>query len=145
MSRKYRQPGYQDGGGGQGQEDRPKPRRRAAREGPRSPRMMGFQAVMRCSKCGASMPRSMTEIKPDSTCPSCRADLHTCRNCVYFDTSARFECTQPISERVAGKNAANLCSFFEARTRVEKKTSSVSQAPSNPLDAREAFERLFKK
>lgn len=149
MSRKYRQRGYQD----DPDRDRDRPRKargpspsgpRVPREGPRSPRMMGFQEVMRCAMCGASLPRQFEDIEVDSSCPKCGAGLHTCRNCVFFDTSSRFECTQPIPERVARKDLGNKCTLFEARTRVEKQTTSASD-PKPALDPREAFERLFKK
>ncbi len=148
MSRKYRQRGYQD-------DNREKPERskldrpRPKREGPRSPRMMGFQKLMRCDTCGASLPVHTEEITSQSQCPSCEADLHTCRHCVYFDTSAQFECTQPIRKRVSPKHKANECGFFEAKTRVEKMTTSKNDMrrpnTSGAEDPREAFERLFKK
>jgi hypothetical protein len=72
---------------------------------------------------------------------------------VHFDTAARFECTQPIPERIAKKDARNDCTFFEFRVTVEKDTSPASYAtptapaasPSNSSDARKAFEDLFKK
>ncbi len=72
----------------------------------------------------------------------------------HFDTGRQFECTQPIPERVAKKDAKNDCSFFEFRMTVEKDTSPVTYATSAPVapttagrpnDARKAFEDLFKK
>ncbi len=118
---------------------------RRAREGPKSPRMTGFHKVFRCAMCGATLPPSFTEVSVSSKCPKCGADLHSCKHCVFFDPSARFECTQPISERVARKDEGNMCEYFEARTRVEKQTSSGVQTQQRPLDPREAFERLFRK
>ncbi|HSR52032.1 MAG TPA: hypothetical protein VLV83_14470 [Acidobacteriota bacterium] len=149
MSRKYRQRGYQDDGE-RGDKSRrsgksPGPRHR---EGPRSPRMMGFQKLARCSMCGAEV-AGLDEVEPSSACPNCGSDLHTCRNCVFFDTSARFECTQPIPERVSPKDRRNECEYFEIKSRVEKMTSSAKKSvagkSSGDLDPREAFERLFKK
>ena len=29
--------------------------------------------------------------------------MHCCKQCVHFDTSRQFECTQPIPERIAKK------------------------------------------
>ncbi|HEV2389081.1 MAG TPA: metallophosphoesterase, partial [Candidatus Acidoferrales bacterium] len=43
-----------------------------------------------------------------------------------FDTGARFECTQPIPERIAKKDARNDCKFFEFRMTVEKDTSPLA-------------------
>lgn len=144
MSRKYRQRGYQDDNS-QSQEGRSQQApRKASREGPRSPRMTAFQQVLRCGMCGVTLPPDFTEISVSSTCPKCSADLHTCKNCLFFDPASQFECTKPIKERISPKDQGNWCQFFEARTRVEKATGSAP-APQQPLDPREAFERLFKK
>ncbi len=145
MSRKYRQRGYQDSDG----ETRSRGRRvpRASREGPRSPRMTAFEQTFRCGMCGYTLPPTFDEIVPTSECPECSADLHTCKNCVFFDPASRFECSQPIPERVAPKDERNECELFEARTTVEKSTGEkTTSAPrSAGHDPRAAFERLFKK
>ena len=73
---------------------------------------------------------------------------------MHFDTARQFECTQPIPERIAKKDAKNNCTFFEFRMTVEKDTSPVNYATNAPSlrcrccapnDARKAFEDLFKK
>jgi len=139
---KYRQPGYHDR---DRREERraPTPAPRNSREGPRSPKMTGFHQVVRCAMCGVALPPSFGEITALSQCPKCKADLHTCRNCVFFDPSSRFECSRPVLVRVARKDAHNSCETFEIRSAVEKEITSSSPRPS--LDPREAFERLFKK
>ena len=80
--------------------------------------------------------------------------MHSCKQCVHFDTGAQFECTQPIPERIPRKDLKNDCTFFEFRMTVEKDTSPVNYstnstpapaANSRPDDARKAFEDLFKK
>lgn len=147
--KKYKQPGYGDGS--ERSERRPRerrPRSPSSREGPRSPRMTEFHKVVRCAMCGASIPTSLSDVTYTSQCLKCEADLHSCKNCVHFDPTARFECTEPISERVAKKDMGNMCNFFETRTAVEKVVSSQSSTSSEPVsttDPREAFERLFKK
>ena len=139
--RKYRQRGYQDNDR-EPQRSKPQsqtrePQRPRDREGPRSPKMMAFGETVKCSSCGAKAP---PQIKADSTCPNCRADLHTCRQCAYFDPSARFECSKTITARIVNKNANNLCDLFAPRTVVERQTGSGA-----PTDARQAFANLFKK
>ncbi len=144
--RKYRQHGYEDN---RGRRERPRrssgPRPsgpRPSRGGPRSPRMTKFHQVIRCSMCGGTLPPSFSEVGATSQCPKCATDLHTCKNCVYFDPGARFECSEPVPQRVANKNDRNDCRFFEIRTAVEKATTSVRE---RPLEPREMFERLFRK
>ena len=147
MSKKYRQPGYKDEEKNNSQIRRSPGR--SFREGPRSPRMTKYQKTFRCAMCGKTLPATATEIDFASECPGCSADLHTCKHCVYFDPASRFECTQPILDRVSKKSERNQCQDFEVRTTVEKATSSVretqSSTTSSSVNPREAFERLFKK
>jgi len=114
--------------------------------------MVGTVMRARCSSCGAVLAPGFD---PSGECPRCHAQLHSCKQCVHFDTGKQFECTQPIPERIAKKDAKNSCTFFEFRMTVEKDTSPVTYAtsaptpaattPSRPHDARKAFEDLFKK
>ena len=137
--RKYRQRGYMDN---DRQAERPKPKpqsqpRDRDHEGPRSPKMMAFGEKVKCASCGAQAP---SNIGLTSSCPNCKADLHVCRQCTYFDPGARFQCRKPITARIVNKSANNNCELFAARTVVERETSSGA-----PTDARAAFAKLFKK
>lgn len=138
--RKYRQRGYQDEATQARERQKPSS---SFRDGPRSPRMTRFHEVFRCALCGTTLPPSFTDIDPSSKCPKCSGDLHICKNCSFFDPASRFECAEVIPARVSPKDVGNRCEFFEARTAVEKATSSSESVQS--LDPREAFERLFKK
>src|ERR1043166_3640439 len=104
--RKYRQRGYMDNDR-EPQQSKPqqKPRDRD-REGPRSPKMMAFGETVKCASCGAKAPSNITF---DSSCTNCRAELHSCRQCNYFDPSARFECSKPITTKIVNKSARNVC------------------------------------
>jgi len=116
--------------------------------GPRTPRMVGTVTRARCTNCGAVL---LPGFDPHGQCLRCKFELHCCKQCVHFDTGARFECTQPIPEAIAKKDARNECTFFAFRMTVEKDTSpaaAVSVAPPTAVrtnDARKAFEDLFKK
>ena len=143
--RKYRQRGYQDSGSDQprksGQHPGPdRPARRDNSFGPRPLQMPGTRAVSRCAQCGTLL-QTLTE--PLGKCPKCGFELHSCKQCTYFDPSHRFECTQPIPERIPRKDERNDCSFFSMSVRVEKETSTPGQG--RPDDARRAFENLFKR
>ena len=80
--------------------------------------------------------------EPVDRCLKCGFELHSCKQCSYFDPSSRFECTQPIPERIRKKDARNECTFYSISVRVEKQTSTG--ASSRPNDARKAFDNLFK-
>lgn len=45
-------------------------------------------------------------------CPQCRADLHTCFNCYFYDVRAYNECRENSAERVVDKQKANYCEYF---------------------------------
>jgi hypothetical protein len=141
--RKYRQHGYQDNN------EKPEARQGAAPAkkkddtfGPRKLQMPGTRRVSRCSQCGTLLPAADD---PPESCPKCGIALHSCRQCTYFDTSKRFECMQPIPERIARKDEKNNCTFFSISVRLEKETSTPAAVVAKPADARQAFENLFKK
>lgn len=135
--RKYRQSGYMEND--RSREQRPKQQQQPPRdrEGPRSPRMMAFGQKVKCAGCGVTV---QANVSLEATCPKCKVDLHTCRQCTFFDPGARFECRKPISARIVNKSARNSCELFAARTVVERETSS-----GKPTDAKQAFANLFKK
>jgi hypothetical protein len=159
---KYRQHGYQDSDRSEKREkreprERTAPLPRPARQdqiGPRTPHMVGTVMRTRCSICGNALVPSSD---PKAKCPKCGFELHCCKQCVHFDTSARFECTQPIIERIPKKDALNDCKFYECRVTVEKDTAPIappapaavqreySGSAARPTDARRAFDDLFKK
>lgn len=139
MGRKYRQKGYMESYEQEkrgGRETPPRPRKGT---GPRAPLMPGTRTVARCAHCGTLLP---TVMEPLGQCPRCGFELHSCQQCAHFDPASRFECTQPIKERIPQKDARNHCESFALRTMVEREASSGSIRPE---DARRAFENLFKK
>jgi predicted RNA-binding Zn-ribbon protein involved in translation (DUF1610 family) len=103
----------------------------------------GTRAVSRCAQCGNVLNTGPQDMLVDQKCPKCGFELHSCKQCTYFDPGSRFECMQPIKERIAKKDARNECTFYEMRVTREKETSTP--ASQRPSDARAAFENLFKK
>lgn len=158
--RKYRQRGYQD----EPRDRKPRGDRPAAppqerapggrplqdAAGPRTPNLMASHEVFRCARCGNLLP---LQVEITSRCSKCGVDLHACIQCVSFDTSARWECTQnqKLPARVAPKDERSLCAFFAPRTTIERQTgtpstpsSSGSGSGSGSDSARRAFDDLFK-
>jgi len=140
MDRKYRQRGYQDSSRDRA-ERRPDQRAGPKPEtfGPRTPQMPGTHSVVRCAGCGGILP---SDFDPRGQCPRCNFELHSCKQCAHFDTSARFECTQPITTRIPRKDIKNDCSYYSPRVTVERQTSPGVKGGDEP---RKAFEKLFKK
>lgn len=140
--RKYRHSGYMDSGREESGR-RPSGPRPPRREGPRGRGADTDKAVVfACRACGEKR-RDLEAIRSDSTCVRCGADLHACRQCESFDTSARFECMRPIPARIADKNVRNACHFYAPAKSFDLAGSRA--AVETPDDARAAFERLFKK
>ena len=166
--RKYRQRGYQDEDRppqrevDHGDRERPRekipgaPRTPMSHDRPRSPVMPGRRSTSRCAGCGNILP---PDVDTQGQCPKCHFELHSCKQCVHFDTGQRFECTQPIPARMSKKDARNECGFYQMRITVEKETSSANApvqrslgnggpaapSPVQSSSARQAFEDLFKK
>jgi hypothetical protein len=143
--RKYRQRGYQD----EPRERGPKPERKAPEprapgrqlqdpSGPKTPNLMASHEVFKCARCGN---RLAVPVELGMRCSRCGVDIHSCINCVSFDTSARWECVQTtLVARVSPKDEGNLCVHFEPRTTVERQTGT----PQGPPSAKQAFDDLFK-
>ena len=75
-------------------------------------------------------------------CPKCRSELHACQQCAHFAPGRRFECSEPIPERIPDKRTRNDCTLFALRATVEREASSGAGRPEDP---RRAFHNLFKK
>ena len=157
--RKYRQRGYMDSdrdSNGHRGEERPKPqgpRPPIDVTGPRLPRLVQHVAAARCFNCSTALPPG-TDF--NANCPKCNAELHCCKQCSHFEPSTRFQCLKPIPVRIPVKDKSNECALFTPRVTVAREGTaggpSVNApgpvgppAPRNPEDARNAFDRLFKK
>ncbi|CAN5668759.1 hypothetical protein BH23ACI1_BH23ACI1_16690 [soil metagenome] len=146
--RKYRQRGYQDAPR-EPRRDRPAEKKEYAPRGqppvaPKTFSMPGFREVVRCARCGYELTLAVAW-GADASCEGCGADLHTCAQCVHFDSSAAFECQQTIPARISPKDVRNTCALYEPRTTVERETkSSASSSGAAPTSARKAFDDLFK-
>ena len=148
---KYRQPGYQDKEYKEEREKRREQNDRGPRP-PREPRGMAREAqlVLRCFQCGRQEAASGT-IEPGALCPSCKAPSHCCRNCVHFDSGARFECREAITTRVFSKTDPNQCTYFRPATVLDATGRRIATSPpptpgEKPVSpGRAAFDALFKK
>lgn len=158
--RKYRQPGYQNGGSvhsaDSGRERLTPPRHSMDITAPRLPQMVQNVTASRCHDCVATLPAGFDFAQP---CPKCAAELYCCRQCAHFDSSAHFQCAKPIPARIAAKDQRNECALFTPRVTVARESTKQPEPPkvvaaAEPAtphisrtvrNARSAFEDLFKK
>jgi hypothetical protein len=146
-------------GGGSHSSEKPRPsgpRPPIDITGPRLPRLVQAVAASRCYSCSTTLPPGTIFSGP---CPKCGAQLHCCKQCVHFEPSTRFQCSKPIPLRIPIKDQTNECTLFSPRVTVAREATSSqpngasrlpapglnTPPPRNASDARDAFDRLFKK
>lgn len=70
-------------------------------------------AALACWKCGASLEGHPLPLSRTDECRACRAELHVCRLCRFYDTSKAKSCAEPVADEVSDKTRANFCGYFE--------------------------------
>lgn len=114
-----------------------------SREGKRivthSARLAPESPMRVCFRCGCTIPGDQRVLRKDE-CPSCRQDLHCCRQCRFYDPGLSNQCAEPQVELVLDKERANFCDFF----RIAEEGGSTSRASKESSTAREAWSKLFK-
>jgi len=113
-----------------------------------------------CWKCGVSLAAQPLPLGRLAECDACRAQLHVCRLCRFYNPRVSNACEEPIAEPIADKERANFCGYFEPRlgayraqadaTReVRARLNSlfddgaVDEADSTESDARRRLDDLF--
>ena len=150
--RKYKHKGYQDsgysssnsGGGSRPQTPRPDPRPERMEGAPRGRTAGGFgPEAFKCNQCG-QLRHNLGDLTQEDSCVKCNADLHTCGNCRFFDTTTLWECRENIPARISGKHVRNTCTFFSPKI-VRDLSADKGKMLQTPDDARKAFDALFNK
>ena len=114
--------------------------------------------TLSCWKCGASLAEVLVPFARVAECPGCRADLHVCRMCEFFDPGVRRGCREPVAEEVSDRERANFCGYFTpvagqgpgaedgasrpARAELDNLFELPSSGSASPGDADEARRRL---
>lgn len=97
-------------------------------------------ASLVCWKCGAPLAGVPMPLSRLSECLNCRAELHVCRMCRFYDPHKAESCAEERADPPLDKRRANFCEYFEPRTGAfqPRDTSSAEHA-------RTALEDLFTK
>ncbi len=118
-----------------------------------------------CWKCGAALGDVLLPLARLAECPHCRAQLHVCRMCMFFDRSAPQQCREPVADAVNDKQRANFCGYYQINPNAFTAPSDQVAVSRSQLDAlfgagestsardsrnpeeaaREQLEQLFKK
>ncbi len=94
-----------------------------------------------CYKCGTEVEVLQGgAVSRRDECSKCKADLHCCRNCKFYDLTAYNECREPEAERVVEKDKPNYCDYFEF-----KQTTTGGTVVDKKQEAFKALDDLFKR
>ena len=66
-----------------------------------------------CWKCAGPLQELQLPLPRHEECSHCRAQLHVCRMCLYFDAAAAQQCREPVAENVSDKQRANFCGYYQ--------------------------------
>ena len=92
--------------------------------------------TLTCWKCGTSLAGVLVPFARVAECPQCRADLHVCRMCKFFDPGVRRGCKEPVADEVSERERANFCGYFAPAAGLGPGAEDgASQAAWGELDA----------
>ena len=91
-----------------------------------------------CWQCGASLASLSLPYSRFDACRACRAELHVCRMCRFYDVTVAKHCREPIAEEVRDKQRANVCDYFSPRADAYMPASLAEQ-----MQAKTALDALF--
>ncbi|MGE0030513.1 MAG: hypothetical protein AB7T20_05285 [Steroidobacteraceae bacterium] len=88
-----------------------------------------------CWRCGASLAALTLPLSRTDSCRACRAEVHVCRMCRFYDIRKAKSCAEPVADEVGDKERANFCGYFEAAAdRYVPRAASADQG-KDALDA----------
>lgn len=88
---------------------------------------------MACWKCGQALRNLLLPFSRYEECSLCKADLHCCRACSHYDSSASDGCREDRADFILAKERANFCDYFK-----------VNRNAYNPADQQEAAQARAK-
>lgn len=112
-----------------------------------------------CWRCSASVAELPLPLARLAECPRCRAELHVCRMCEFYDRSYAHACRETIADEVQNKERANFCGYFtlrpgafvaetealarHARAELDAVFGNRGESRNTAADALAELERLF--
>ncbi|MBM4219759.1 MAG: hypothetical protein FJ171_09060 [Gammaproteobacteria bacterium] len=91
--------------------------------------------ALACWKCGAPLADMPLPVGRGEYCRACRAEIHVCRMCRFYDTTKSRQCAEPVAEPVQDKERANFCGYFEPVAGRFKPADPAADSARAALDA----------
>lgn len=88
-----------------------------------------------CWRCGASLAELSLPFLRTEECRACRAELHVCRMCRFYDTRKAKQCAEPVADEVQNKERANFCGYFEPAAGRFRPADSAAEGAKSALEA----------
>ena len=88
-----------------------------------------------CWKCGAPLVDLPLPVGRSEYCRACRAEVHVCRMCRFYDLSKAKQCAEPVADPVLSKERANYCAYFEPVTGRFRRGDPAADSARTALDA----------
>jgi hypothetical protein len=88
-----------------------------------------------CWRCGASLAELSLPFGRSEYCRACRAEIHVCRMCRFYDVTKARQCAEPVAEPVQDKERANFCGYFEPVAGRFRPTDAARDTASSALEA----------
>ena len=89
---------------------------------------------LKCWNCGSPIETPLWgKLAFRAACEKCLADLHCCKNCVYYKPGLPNDCAVPGTEYIPDRTRANLCEEFKI----------LGKTPTSKGDIRDAEKKLF--
>lgn len=96
-----------------------------------------MSSVVQCFQCRQEL-KFIDKIGLREECIHCRADVHVCKNCEFYDPVAYNECRESSAEVTREKERSNFCDYFMPRAKGLDQKSKADELKA-------AAEALFKK
>lgn len=92
-----------------------------------------------CHACGGELDLFVKVSRTDR-CDHCAADLHCCKNCVFYEPGAANDCREPMTPHVGDREKANFCASFQMSNKKPDRAADKASVKAK-LDALFSFKK----
>ncbi|MBN1379628.1 MAG: hypothetical protein JXA04_10375 [Gammaproteobacteria bacterium] len=68
-----------------------------------------------CWRCGTELSELRLPVSRREECSSCRAEIHVCKQCVFYSAHIANACREDRAEFVSNKEKSNFCDYYKPK------------------------------